>query len=129
MTYFDFELIEPCDHKNYHTERNEPTCTEEGLEKRNIKIFYDQNHILDDDLIVTYSAAFSDEHAEIKRIKEKGLKVVSYNELLGNITNMFETTCVAGTHGKTTTSLLISHILSISPIITIQQKICQIQSM
>ncbi|MBQ8902570.1 MAG: UDP-N-acetylmuramate--L-alanine ligase [Bacilli bacterium] len=85
--------------------------TEEGLEKRNIKIFYDQNHILDDDLIVTYSAAFSDEHPEIKRIKEKGLKVVSYNELLGNITNMFETTCVAGTHGKTTTSLLISHIL------------------
>ena len=34
-----------------------------------------------------------------------------YNEILGNITEMFDTVCVSGTHGKTTTSTLITHIL------------------
>ena len=85
--------------------------TEEGLEKRKIKIYNDQSFILDKDTIVTYSAAFSSDHREIKRVKELGLTIKKYHELLGDITNMFTTISVCGTHGKTTTSSLISHIL------------------
>lgn len=85
--------------------------TQEGLDKRGIKIYYDSNHDIDKDTIVTYSKAFSSEHPEIKRVKSLGLKIVDYNELLGEISSEFKTIGVSGTHGKTTTSTMISHVL------------------
>ncbi len=85
--------------------------TEVGLKKRNIQIFHDQTHSLAKDTIVTYSVAFSENHPEIKRVKELGLKIVKYNELMGEVISMFTSIGVSGTHGKTTTSSLIKHII------------------
>ncbi|MBP3921187.1 MAG: UDP-N-acetylmuramate--L-alanine ligase [Bacilli bacterium] len=84
--------------------------TEDGLRKRNIDIYYEP-HDIDSDTIVTYSKAFSSDHPEIKRVRELGLKVMDYNQVVGSVTALFETVGVSGTHGKTTTSLLISHII------------------
>ncbi len=86
--------------------------TQDGLDQRNIPIYYDQNHPIDKDTIVTYSAAFSPDHKEIKRVKELGLTIQSYHDILGDLSRKFQTICVAGTHGKTTTSSLITHILN-----------------
>lgn len=85
--------------------------TEEGLKSRGIKIYHEP-HPMDSDTIVTYSKAFSDNHPEIKRVKELGLIIRDYNQVVGDVTSMFETIGVCGTHGKTTTSLLISDILN-----------------
>lgn len=85
--------------------------TQDGLEERNIPIYYDGNHVLDKDTIVTYSVAFKEEHPEIQRVKKLGLTVKKYNEIMGDVINMFETIGVSGIHGKTTTSSLIKHFL------------------
>ncbi|MBR4619185.1 MAG: UDP-N-acetylmuramate--L-alanine ligase [Bacilli bacterium] len=85
--------------------------TQKGLEERDIKIYYDSNHDIDKNTIVTYSVAFKPDHKELKRVNELGLKIKKYNEIVGEITEMFNTISVAGTHGKTSTSSMIRHIL------------------
>ena len=85
--------------------------TQEGLDKRNIKIYYDQSYNLDKDTIVTYSVACPPDHKELIRAKELGITIKKYNEIVGEITNMFSTISVSGTHGKTTTTSIIRHIL------------------
>lgn len=86
--------------------------TQKGLEERNIPIYYDGLHSIDQDTIVTYSVAFSNDHPEIKRVKDLNLKMKKYNEIIGDIIDLFCSIGVSGTHGKTTTSSIIKHIIS-----------------
>ena len=85
--------------------------TQKGLEERNIPIYYDSDHYIDPTTIVTYSVALSEDHPELVRCKKLGLKIVKYNEIMGHVIDMFKSIGVSGTHGKTTTSSLIRHIL------------------
>ena len=85
--------------------------TQKGLDERGIDIYYDGSHDIDPDTIVTYSVAFALDHPEMERVKNLGLKIVKYNEIMGEVIDKFKSIGVSGTHGKTTTSSLIRHIL------------------
>ena len=86
--------------------------TEKGLDARGIKIYYDGTKEIDSDTIITASKAFSEDHKEIKRIKELGFNITPYNQIIGDLTSKFRTISVCGTHGKTTTSSMISYVVN-----------------
>ena len=85
--------------------------TQDGLEERFIPIYYDHDHKIDKDTIVTYSVAFSEDHPEMKRVREMGLTVKKYAEIMGDVIDMFESIGASGTHGKTSTSSMLKHLL------------------
>jgi UDP-N-acetylmuramate--alanine ligase len=64
----------------------------------------------DTDLII-YTPAVPQELGEFKYLKEKGIPMLKRSEILGKITEGKMTVAVAGTHGKTSISSLIAHIL------------------
>ena len=85
-----------------------------ALEAKGIKIFYGQkaeNIISGIDLVV-YTAAIHEDNPEFVEAKAQGIPVLSRAELLGQIMDNYEKSiAVAGTHGKTTTTSMISQIL------------------
>jgi len=85
--------------------------TQDELEKRNIKIYYETPE-LSNDVIVVRTSAVRDEHKEIVNAKNLGLEIKQYYELLGELTDKYKTVAISGCHGKTTTTALLSHIFS-----------------
>ncbi len=86
--------------------------TEEGLVKDGIKILpFDENNIHENMKIVR-GATFTDDHPEVKRAKELGLNIYSYADMVGSLTRKFKTICIAGCHGKTTTTSMLAHVLN-----------------
>jgi len=82
------------------------------LEKSGIKIFYHHSpeNIDDADLIV-YSSAVSKRNPEMTAAKQKKIPTVRRAEMLVELMKEFKGIAVAGTHGKTTTTSLITWIL------------------
>ena len=72
-----------------YDDNSEYKFTQKGLDERGIEIFYDTNHEIDPDTIVTYSVAFSENHPEMQRVKKIGLKIVKYNEIMGEVIDKF----------------------------------------
>lgn len=89
--------------------------TMKGLEERGIKIYTGNDYPeLPMDTYVTYTAAISEDHHEVKRLKELGYKIIPYHKVIAWLTEIMDSICVCGTHGKTTTSLMIANILKSS---------------
>jgi UDP-N-acetylmuramate--alanine ligase len=63
------------------------------------------------DILVIYTPAISSENKVISFFTNKGFKVYKRAEVLGMISKQSFTIAVAGTHGKTTTSTILAHIL------------------
>lgn len=63
------------------------------------------------DTLVVYTPAIPRDHQELNFFRQQGNRVIKRAELLGELTRRERGLCVAGTHGKTTTSTLLAHLL------------------
>lgn len=64
-----------------------------------------------EDTLVVYTPAVPSTHHELAFFRENGFTVIKRAQLLGEITRSSDAICVAGTHGKTTVSSMIAHLL------------------
>ena len=60
--------------------------------------------------LVVYTPAIPQEHAELAYFRENGFEIHKRSQVLGTITRSSKGLCVAGTHGKTTTSTMAAHL-------------------
>ena len=60
---------------------------------------------------VVYSTAIGPDNPERTAARERGLRELHRGELLGELSRLRRTIAVAGTHGKTTTTSMIAHVL------------------
>jgi len=65
---------------------------------------------------VVYTPAVPSSHKELTYFRDGGFRLVKRSEMLGMITASMRSLCVAGTHGKTTTSSMTAHLLKQSTI-------------
>lgn len=86
--------------------------TQQPLEEKNIPIFvFDADNIKEGQVIIAGNA-FPDTHEEIVRAKELGLEVIRYHDFIGEKIKHYTSVAVTGSHGKTTTTGLLSHVVS-----------------
>lgn len=64
-----------------------------------------------DSTLVVYTPAIPETHAELNFFRENGFTLMKRAQVLGEITRSERGLCVAGTHGKTTTSSMLAHLL------------------
>ena len=89
------------------------------LEKEGMIIHYEENvdeipHACKNPAtcLVVYTPAIPEEHKELAFFRENGFEVQKRAQVLGTLTRKYKGLCVAGTHGKTTTSTMCAHIMN-----------------
>lgn len=75
-----------------------------------VTIGHDPSHVAGNDLVVITSAV-KGEHAEVDAARMQGIRIMKRAEVLGALVNEKRGIGVAGTHGKTSTSAMISTVL------------------
>lgn len=95
-----------------------PSALTEQLEREGMLIHYDENvdeipHACRnrESTLVIYTPAIPADHKELVNFREKDFDVEKRAQVLGMLTRSHKGLCVAGTHGKTTTSAMCAHIL------------------
>ena len=93
-----------------------PSPLTEALESEGIEVHYEDNvSFVPKDVsktLVVYTPAIPKDMGELVYVQEKGYRVIKRSRMLGEISQGQRCMAVAGTHGKTTTSTLVSHIFT-----------------
>src|SRR5437868_13618828 len=64
-----------------------------------------------EEVLIVYTPAVPKNHAEYVYLTSNNYVIKKRSEVLGEITKQFKTIAIAGTHGKTTTTTLVTHLL------------------
>jgi UDP-N-acetylmuramate--alanine ligase len=85
--------------------------TQVALEQTGIKILPFQKENIQPGMTVIAGNAFPDSHEEIQEAMKLGLPIVRYHQFLGDLLKRFSSIAVTGSHGKTSTTGLLAHVL------------------
>lgn len=102
-------------HQVYGYDRTPSEITNQ-LIQNGIEIRFDsslsalQDFLLSNTVEVVYSAAIPESHPQLIFYKKQGNKVIKRAKFLANLCDGKKTLAIAGTHGKTTTSSILTHI-------------------
>ena len=95
-----------------------PSALTKELEKEGMDIHYEENVALipaackdASSTLVIYTPAIPQEHQELVYFHENEFTIEKRAQVLGTLTRSHKGLCVAGTHGKTTTSTMCAHIM------------------
>ncbi len=95
-----------------------PSNLTHDLEKEGMLIHYEENADLIPEAckeakstLVIYTPAIPTDHKELVFFRENGFTIEKRAQVLGTLTRTHKGLCVAGTHGKTTTSTMCAHIM------------------
>ncbi|MDN5211564.1 UDP-N-acetylmuramate--L-alanine ligase [Fulvivirgaceae bacterium BMA12] len=89
----------------------------EGMEihfEDDISLLPEELNTFNHNALVVYTPAIPEDHRELNFLKNLGYEPKKRSEVLGIITENKFTVAVAGTHGKTTTSSMIAHLLKVA---------------
>ena len=93
-----------------------PSPLTHALETEGIEVHYEDNTEYipkdTDSTLVVYTPAIPKDMGELVYVQEHGYRVIKRSRMLGEISEGQRCMAVAGTHGKTTTSTLVSHIFT-----------------
>ena len=95
-----------------------PTTLTRQLEREGMLIHYEES-VADiphackkpESCLVVYTPAIPAEHSELQYFRQQGFQIQKRAQVLGWLTGHHKGLCVAGTHGKTTTSTMCAHIM------------------
>ncbi len=100
-----------------------PSNLTRQLEQEGARIHYEDNINLIPEAcrqpastLVVFTPAIPATHSELLFFQQQGFEVVKRAQVLGTLTQSLKGLCVAGTHGKTTTSSMAAHLLHESPV-------------
>lgn len=95
-----------------------PSPLTEALIKEGIDIHFEDNIDAVDpvfknpqETVICYTPAIPKDHGELCYFQQNGFQVLKRSQILGNITKEKRGLCISGTHGKTTTSSMVAHML------------------
>lgn len=99
-----------------------PSPLTKALENEGAEIHYEDDidlvpeELRREDTLVIYTPAIPKTHSELIYFQTHKHRLLKRSEVLGEITRIERGLCVAGTHGKTTTSSLLAHLLKQSEV-------------
>jgi UDP-N-acetylmuramate--alanine ligase len=85
--------------------------TQKALEEKGIKILPFSKENIQPGMTVIAGNAFPDTHEEIEEAHRLGLPVIRYHHFLGDFMKQYTSIAVTGTHGKTSTTGLLAHVM------------------
>ena len=90
--------------------------TQKPLEERHIPIYHFDENNIKEGMTIIIGNAFNESNPEVKKAmelaKQGKVQVYWYHDFLGQLVEEYTSISVAGTHGKTTTTGMISHVMA-----------------